>query len=225
MKIGIVGLGKMGGNIAKRLASKGYEVLAYDSSGATIKEAKTFRSLGEMASALGTCAIILSVPHTAVDDVLSKLSEKLGAGSTVIDAGNSYYKDTVKRSAVMKKRSIDFLDAGCSGGPSGALNGMSIMVGGEKKAFEKNEKLFKDLSVENGYAYFGPSGAGHFVKMVHNAIEYGMMQSIGEGFDLLANGPYAIDLKKASDVWQNGSVIRSYLMELSTRALEKDEML
>lgn len=225
MRIGIVGLGKMGSNMAKRLASKGHDILAYDASGAKIKEANAFRNLGEMVSALGAGTVILSVPHNAVDDVLSELAGRLVAGSTVIDTGNSFYKDTVRRSAELKKRGIDLIDAGCSGGPSGALNGMSIMVGGDKKAFEKSEGLFRDLSTESGYAYFGPSGAGHFVKMVHNAIEYGMMQSIGEGFDLLINGPYAVELKKASDVWQNGSVIRSYLMELSSRAFAKDEKL
>lgn len=222
MKTGIVGLGKMGGNMARRLASKGYDILAYDASGAAVKEAKPFKSLDGMVSALGTGTVILSVPHGAVDDVLSKLTGVLGKGSVVIDTGNSFYKDTVRRGAELKKHGIDFIDAGCSGGPSGALNGLSIMVGGDRKAFEKSEKLFRDLSTENGYAYFGPSGAGHFVKMVHNAIEYGMMQSIGEGFDLLANGPYQLDLKTISDVWQNGSVVRSYLMELSSRAFSND---
>jgi 6-phosphogluconate dehydrogenase len=126
----------------------------------------------------------------------------------------------------LKDRKISILDAGCSGGPSGALNGMSIMVGGDADAYKQVESLLKDLSVPDGLLYCGPAGSGHFVKMVHNAVEYGMMQSIAEGFDLMANGPYKdMDLARIAELWNHGSVVRGYLIELTARALKKEKRL
>ncbi len=230
-KIGIIGLGKMGSNMSRRLKKKGYAVSGFDVAKETIRNLskdgiKAFSDFEAFANSLeNPCTIILSVPHASVDKAIDVIIPFLGKGSIIIDAGNSYYKDSVRRYEELKRRNVDFLDAGCSGGPSGALNGLSIMIGGDKDAFRKSELLFKDLSAKDGYGHFGPSGSGHFVKMVHNAIEYGIMQAMGEGFDLLDNGPYKLDLKKVCDVWQNGSVVRSYLIELAGRALSKDPSL
>ncbi len=231
--IGIFGLGKMGKNIAMQMLGRGYNVIAYNRSEGPVKEvagkgAFPASSLSDMVSKLeGDKTVWLMLPAgEPTDKAVSDLSSLLGSGDIVIDGSNSRYTDSVRRSGILKEKGIKYLDAGCSGGPSGALSGMCIMVGGEKETYDKCMQLFKDLSVENGSAYMGAAGSGHFVKMVHNAIEYGMMQSIAEGADLLERGPYSgLDLAGIMSLWQNGSVVRSYLVELAGRALSKDPKL
>lgn len=231
--IGIFGLGKMGKNIALQMLKKGYAVVAYNRSEGPVKEvaergAIPSSSLKEMVSKLGKEKVVwLMLPAgEPTDNAVDQLASMLKKGDTVIDGSNSRYTDSIKHSGILEAKGIKYLDAGCSGGPSGALNGMCIMVGGEKATYDKYESLFKDLSVKNGYSYMGKAGSGHFVKMVHNAIEYGMMQSIVEGADLLVRGPYSdLELSKIMKLWQNGSVVRSYLVELAGRALEKDPKL
>jgi len=230
MKLGYIGLGKMGMGMTLRLLEKRYEVLAYarsEESRARAVEAGAggASSLGELVSGLKTPRLIwLMVPYKAVDDVLSEIISLLDKGDTVIDGGNSPYKETVRRAEDLKHKGINFMDVGVSGGPSGARNGASLMVGGDKNDFEKNENLFRDLSVENGYGYMGDHGAGHFVKMVHNGIEYGMMQAIGEGFAIMKKSDFNLDLTKVAEVYSHGTVIESSLINWLHKAyLEKGE--
>ncbi|MEK7851273.1 MAG: NAD(P)-binding domain-containing protein, partial [Deltaproteobacteria bacterium] len=184
MKLGYVGLGKMGFGMVERLLGKGHEVVAYNRHGDAIREiekkgAKGADNLKHLVSLLPALRTVwLMVPHQAVDDVINEITPHMGKGDVIIDGGNSSYKESIRRARELEAKGIDFLDAGVSGGPAGARNGACIMVGGKKEVFQRYEKLFRDLTVENGYRYMGPSGAGHFVKMVHNGIEYGMMQAI-----------------------------------------------
>jgi len=152
------------------------------------------------------------VPHQAVDAVLKELTPLLKKGDVVVDGGNSPYKESIRRARELEVKGINFLDAGVSGGPAGARNGACIMVGGNKEVFQKFESLFRDLSVPDGYGYMGRTGAGHFVKMVHNGIEYGMMQALAEGFAVMKASDFGLDLKKVADVYNHKSVIESRLM-------------
>lgn len=231
--IGVIGLGKMGKNIAIQMIKKGYPVVAHNRSPEPVEEvvalgAKKAESYSDMLEKLGHPAIVwVMLPAGEVtNNTIKELAGLMKKGDILIDGSNSEYTEALWQHQLLAEKGVSFLDAGCSGGPSGALNGMSIMVGGDEGVYKKMESLFRDLSVANGYAYMGPAGSGHFVKMVHNAIEYGMMQSIAEGMDLVANGPYKeLDLKAVSHVWNHGSVIRGYLMELTERALSKDARL
>ncbi len=232
-EIGIYGLGKMGKNIALQMLRKKYKVVAYNRSREPVNEvvragATGADSLADLVKRLKAPRIVwLMLPAGDVtNNAVNELSSLLKKGDILIDGSNSKYKFAVEQHKLLAENGIEFLDAGCSGGPSGALSGMSIMVGGTASTYKNLEPLFKDLSVKDGYAYMGAPGSGHFVKMVHNAIEYGMMQSIAEGMDLVANGPYKdLDLKNVSHVWNNGSVVRGYLMELTERALSKEKRL
>ncbi|MDE1824097.1 MAG: decarboxylating 6-phosphogluconate dehydrogenase [Candidatus Micrarchaeota archaeon] len=232
-EIGIIGLGKMGRNIALNLLKHNYRVVAHNRSKEPLEEvlksgaeeAASFSDFGTKLGRKRTVWIMLPAGDVT-DNAFRELADVLESGDIIIDGSNSMYKDSARRAAMMKEKGISVLDAGCSGGPSGALNGMSIMAGGERSAFDECEQLFKDLSVKNGYLYTGESGSGHFVKMIHNAIEYGMMESIAEGFELMHNGPYkGIDLAKTARLWNNGSVIRGYLIELTERGLGSDREL
>ncbi len=166
----------------------------------------------------------MSVPSgDPVDQTLNDLNTELDEGDIVIDAGNSDFRQTKRRYRELSQEGISLIDAGCSGGPGGVSEGLSIMIGGDRDAFEEVEEVFSTLSQENGYAWFGEPGSGHFVKMVHNSIEYGMMQCLGEGFELLHEGSYDdIDLEKASRVWSNGAVIESRLVKLVNNALARN---
>lgn len=231
--IGIVGLGKMGKNLCLQMLDKGYYVTAYNRSKEPLDEvaargAKRSSSLRDLVKNLEKPRMIW-VMLTAGDvtaNAIKELSDYCDKGDIIIDGSNSYYKESLNLYEQLKKKGIGYLDAGCSGGPSGALNGLSIMVGGEKPQFEKVETLFRDVSVKGGYFYTGKPGSGHFTKMVHNAIEYGMMQAIGEGLELIEEGPYKdTDIAKLCGLWNNGSVIRGYLMQLTERAISKDRHL
>lgn len=221
-EIGMVGLGKMGGNMAERLCEKGWRVVAYDRDHTQTERvarhgAASARDLEDLVRRLPRPrAVWLMVPAgDAVDDALfgaAGLIKYLSRGDTVIDGGNSFYEDTRRRAKKLKSLGIRFLDVGVSGGPGGARHGACLMIGGEQKDFQKYEHLFYDLALEGGYARLGAAGAGHFAKMVHNGIEYGMMQSLAEGFALLKKSPFKFDLKKTADVYNNGSVIESRLV-------------
>ena len=218
MKLGYIGLGKMGLNMVKLLLEKGYTVTAFDKNDSAVREiaqsgAESAISLQALSSSLDSPRLIwIMVPHSVVDFVLEELVPSLEKGDTVIDGGNSPYKESIKRAVDLEEKGIDFLDVGVSGGPSGVRSGSCIMVGGKRDIFNKYEKLFKDLSVENGYGYMGKSGAGHFVKMVHNGIEYGMMQAIAEGFAVMSASPFQLDLIKIAEVYNHRSVIESRLV-------------
>ncbi len=232
MKIGLVGLGKMGYNLALNFKSKGFEVVAFDvNKSAAEKISKegvtTAPALSDMALALsGRKVIWLMVPAGhVVDVVLNNLKNYLNADDIVIDGGNSHFKDTLARARDLEKMGVHLLDCGTSGGVNGALHGVCTMIGGKKEVFDYCEILFKSISVPNGYLYCGKTGSGHFTKMIHNGIEYGMMQAIAEGFEVLHRYDGEMDIAAVSKVWNNGSVVRSWLMELTQSALEKDKNL
>lgn len=218
MHILYIGLGKMGGNMVERLLEKGYIVTAYDadteararaaSNGVAVVD--SLEALMQTASATRT--IWIMVPHHVVDTVLDALAPHLTPGDTVIEAGNSPFRETVRRAAAHTARGVAFLDAGISGGPSGARDGACIMVGGDKAVYDRNVTLFKDLAAPRAYAHVGLSGAGHFVKMVHNGIEYGMMQAIAEGFDILRKSEFSINIPETAELYNHRSVIESRLV-------------
>ncbi len=229
MKIGFVGLGKMGGNMVARLLRDGHEVVAYNRSHHPIEKAVKIgaegaSSLADLVSKLPEKkAVWLMVPSgAAVDQNIAELSQHLKPGDIIIDGGNSKWTDSMKRAEDLIKKDIHFIDCGTSGGVWGLENGYCLMYGGHKRACDHLEPVFKTLAPENGYLYCGPSGSGHFVKMVHNGIEYGMMQAYAEGFEIMKASPFDIDLKAVSKVWQYGSVIRSWLLELAERAFDED---
>ena len=218
MKIGYIGLGKMGLGMVKLLLENGHEVVATDPNELARKEAEaagaeTVESLNEFEEKLtGEKFIWIMVPHNIVDNILSDLSVFLKPGDVVMDGGNSNYQETVRRGKKLQEKGLIFMDVGVSGGPSGARNGACMMIGGARDKFDKYEQLFKDLSIEGGYAYMGDTGAGHYVKMVHNGIEYGMMQAIGEGFEILKESRFDLDLQEVSRIYNTGSVIESRLV-------------
>jgi len=218
MKLGYVGLGKMGFNMVERLLEKGHEVVAYNRSEKPVKEiaekgAKPASSLQFLADTLSTPRLIwLMIPHQAVEGVIKELIQFLDKGDTIVDGGNSPYKESMRRARELQGEGIDFLDAGVSGGPGGARDGACIMIGGKKTVYKKFKNLFRDLSARKGYAYMGKSGAGHFVKMIHNGIEYGMMQAIAEGFAIMKASPFDLDLMKIAELYNHRSVIESRLV-------------
>lgn len=218
LKIAYIGLGKMGLNMVERMIEKGYEVSAFDVNEEARKKAGEagaliFDSIEKLVRQEESPRLVwVMVPHKFVDDVLEKVKPILQKGDTVIDGGNSPYKESIRRAKELRGSGVNFLDVGVSGGPSGARNGASLMVGGEKKDYEKYEELFKDLSVPEGYGHMGDHGAGHFVKMVHNGIEYGMMQAIAEGFAIMKKSPLNLNLTKIAEVYNKGTVIESRLI-------------
>lgn len=233
---GMIGLGKMGALAAENVLSKGIKVAVYDMNSEAVEQlsthgAKGCQSIQEVVDSLSFPRVIwLMVPAgDPVEQVLfgeNGLEGMLSAGDIVIDGGNSFYRDSVRRSLRLAEKGIRYLDSGSSGGQEGAKGGLCLMIGGEKEAFEQAAPLLKTLSEGMGeYLYVGPSGSGHFTKMVHNAIEYGMLQAMGEGFELLYNGPYDLELDKIAHLWTKGSIIRGYLMELTENALQKDNTL
>lgn len=229
-EIGIIGLGKMGGNTARRLIQREWQVIGFNKSDEPTKQLekeglKGMYSLQELTAELSKPRLVwLVLPAgKTIDNVIfgtDGLIYLLEKGDFIIDAGNSFYKDSITRYKKLKKLGVHFIDAGVSGGPTGALEGASIMVGGDKKVFEKLEPLFADLAVKNGYQFFDGAGAGHFVKMIHNGIEYGMMQALAEGFTILKKSKYKLDLVRIADVYNHGSVIESRLAAWLQSAFE-----
>ena len=229
MQIGLIGLGKMGYNLALNLRDHQHEVVAFDISRETIDKAAAegitpAYTIPEVAQKLtGRKAIWIMVPAgDAVDAVITELLPHLQPNDIIIDGGNSNFKQTIVRAEKLEAQQIHLLDCGTSGGLSGARNGACTMVGGAPDAFAHVEQIFKDISVENGYLYTGKSGSGHFVKMVHNGVENGMMQAIAEGFEVLHKSDFGLDYKEVARVWNHGSVVRSWLMELVENAFSKD---
>ncbi|NEM97121.1 phosphogluconate dehydrogenase (NAD(+)-dependent, decarboxylating) [Pontibacter burrus] len=229
MQIGLIGLGKMGYNLALNLRDHQHEVVAYDINPETLDQAategiKTAYTIPQVAEKLtGRKVIWIMVPAgDPVDAVIKQLLPNLAPNDIIIDGGNSNYKDSIVRAENLKVKQLYFLDCGTSGGLSGARNGACTMVGGDPAAFAYCEQIFKDISVENGYLYTGKPGSGHFVKMVHNGVEYGMMQAIAEGFEVLHKSDFGLDYKEVARVWNHGSVVRSWLMELVENAFNKD---
>jgi len=227
-KIGYVGLGKMGKNMVLRLLKKDWNIVAYNKSPESIKDveksgAEGAYSLNELVKKIESPRLIwLMVPHQAVDSVLRELVPLLSERDTIIDGGNSNFNETLRRSKELGEKNINFMDAGISGGPSGALNGACSMIGGEKSLFDKYENLFSDISAPSAYGYMGNTGAGHFVKMVHNGIEYGMMQAIGEGFEILKKSEFDLNLTEVSKIYNNQSVIESRLTKWLQSAYEQN---
>lgn len=229
MKIGFVGLGKMGGKMVERLLIQGHEVVVYNLTHKEIDEAVSkgavaADSLADLVAKLdGRKLVWLMVPAgKPVDQNIGELLTLLRPDDIIVDGGNSYWRDTVKRSESIKEKGIYYLDCGTSGGVWGLQNGYCLMYGGDKGACEFAEPIFKSLAPDNGYMRCGESGSGHMVKMVHNGIEYGMMQAYAEGFEIMKNSPYDVDLEKVSKVWMQGSVVRSWLLELIGNALDED---
>ncbi len=232
MQIGFIGLGKMGFNLVQNLVQHQHQVVAYDIDNQLITKIKAegatgVTSLAELARALNKPrAIWLMIPAGhLVDAVLTELKPLLDADDLVIDGGNSNYKDSIRRAEDLKTQGVHYLDCGTSGGTSGARNGACTMIGGEKAAFSRVEAVFKDISVENGYLHTGAVGSGHFVKMVHNGIEYGMMQAIAEGFEVFEKSGFDLDFQAIASLFNHGSVVRGWLMELTENAFSKDPKL
>ncbi|MDM8150587.1 phosphogluconate dehydrogenase (NAD(+)-dependent, decarboxylating) [Priestia megaterium] len=231
MKVGLVGLGKMGINLGQNLLDQRHGVVAFDVNSNAVEQMKEYgasgvSSLQELVQSLETPRVVwLMVPHTVVDSVISEVKPLLAEGDIVIEAGNSHYKESIRRYNELKENKIRFMDVGTSGGMEGARNGACYMIGGDREAWEIVEPIFRDTAVETGYLYAGEAGSGHFLKMVHNGIEYGMMAAIGEGFEVLEKSQFDYDYEKVARVWNNGSVIRSWLMELTENAFSKDAKL
>lgn len=225
--IGIVGLGKMGANLARQLLSKGWQVVGFNRSSEATKALEREGLLGaptvaELVNQLPHPRTIwLMVPHQAVDRVLDELLPLLAQGDTVIDGGNSPYQQSIERHRRAEQAGIQFLDVGVSGGPAGALSGACLMIGGEQSVYDRHETLFRTLAVPDGYGRVGGPGAGHFVKMVHNGIEYGMMQAVAEGFDVMKVAPFGLDLTQVADIYNHGSVIESRLIGWLKRGYEQ----
>jgi 6-phosphogluconate dehydrogenase len=224
MKLGMVGLGRMGGNMTERLRGDSHEVETY----ARTAPERTTGSLVELASAVDQPRVIwLMIPAgEPTEHAFHTLLPLLEDGDTLIDGGNSNFRDSQRRAAEAKEKGVFFLDVGVSGGIWGLTEGYCLMVGGEEECFRAVEPIMKSLAPDGGYAHVGPSGAGHFVKMVHNGIEYGLMQAYAEGFELL-NGmsDFDLDLRQLAALWQHGSVVRSWLLELLEAAFAEDPAL
>jgi 6-phosphogluconate dehydrogenase len=234
MKLAMIGLGKMGMNMARRLLLGNHEIIAYDLSKEAVEEIAAEGATG--VSSLQQVVKMLSGPRIvwimlpagkAVEDTIGRLKELLSLEDVVIDGGNTYYKDDLRRYQTLKEAGIRYMDVGVSGGVWGLKIGYCMMMGGDKDVFEYLEPIFQTLAPQDGYLYCGKTGAGHFVKMVHNGIEYALMQAYGEGFEILDASEFAdeFDYAKIAHMWNQGSVIRSWLLELAADAFSKSEEL
>ncbi|CAK8582866.1 phosphogluconate dehydrogenase (NAD(+)-dependent, decarboxylating) [Priestia megaterium] len=233
MKIGLIGLGKMGYNLSLNLMDNHHEVVAYDVNKEAVEKLANEGATG----AFTVEELVNELPHSpkvvwimvpageVTENVITELKELLSEGDIIIDGGNSNYKESVRRAQDLQEKGIYFFDVGTSGGMEGARNGACTMIGGNAEVFRTIEPVFNDICVENGFMYAGKSGSGHFLKMVHNGVEYGMMQSIAEGFEVLEKSQFDFDYEAVARVWNNGSVVRSWLMELTENAFSKDPKL
>lgn len=235
MDLAMIGLGKMGMNMATRLVRGGHRVVGYARTRTTVEEAERLgiegaHSLEEAVGRLNSPRIawVMVPAGKATDDTISHLSSLLRKGDIVIDGGNSNYKDDARHAALLEAKGIEFVDCGTSGGIWGISEGYSLMIGGKPEVAEKMRPIFETLApaADKGWGVVGPHGAGHFVKMVHNGIEYGMMQAFAEGFSILkAKKEFGLDLAQVSHIWQHGSVVRSWLLDLAANALDEDAQL
>ncbi len=229
MKIGLIGLGKMGSNMLKRLRKDNHEIVAFDLNKDLVKKAKEDGGIGadsieDLVSKLEKPRNVwVMVPHgKPTDETINKLLELLDKDDLIVDGGNSHYTESIKNSEKCNKKGIHFVDAGVSGGIWGLKIGYNLMVGGPDKAVKRVEPVLISLAPENGYAHVGKSGAGHFVKMIHNALEYVMLQGIGEAFECMHRSDFDIDLKQVADLWNHGAVVRSWLLELAVDAFKEE---
>ena len=230
MKLGMIGLGKMGGNMTERLMKGGHEVVVFDRSPEVIARYAGLGSTGaadaaDVVAKLDTPRVVwIMVPAgKPVDDTIAALIPGMSKGDVIIDGGNSNFHDTMRRAAALHEKGIELVDSGTSGGIWGLANGYCLMIGGSDEAFSLCEPIFKTLAPEDGYAHMGASGSGHYVKMIHNGVEYGMLQAYAEGYEILhASKDFDLDLKKIASVWNHGSVVRSWINELAEAAFDKD---
>jgi 6-phosphogluconate dehydrogenase len=230
MRLAMIGLGRMGGNMSERLIKGGHEVVVYDRTPEVVQRyvsqgAIGVTNLSEITTKLKSSRIVwIMVPAgKLVDDMIASLLPGLGKGDVIIDGGNSNYHDSMRRAADLQRKGIHFVDSGTSGGIWGLANGYCLMIGASQEAFTLCEPIFKTLAPSDGYAHMGPPGSGHYVKMIHNGIEYGMLQAYAEGYEILhASRDFKLDLHKIAAVWNHGSVVRSWLNELAEKAFEKD---
>ncbi len=235
MELGMIGLGKMGANMVTRLAKGGHRVIAYARTPSKVESAVSEGAVGSssLADLVGKLAaprvVWVMVPAgDATDETIARLAELLDVGDIIIDGGNSNYKDTIRHAEWLRERNLHFVDVGTSGGIWGLTEGYSMMIGGESAIVEQLTPIFATLAPgpDKGWGHVGPHGSGHFVKMVHNGIEYGMMQAYAEGMDLLRRkSEFALDLHQVSTIWQHGSVVRSWLLDLIERALDENPTL
>jgi len=233
MDIAMIGLGKMGANMATRILRGGHRVVAYDINESAIQAAEEARAegartLSEVAEKLKPPrSIWVMVPSGQITEVtIQALSDQLSPGDTVIDGGNSNYKDSMRRAEELKEKGLHFIDVGTSGGVWGLAEGYSMMVGGDKDIVDAHRPILETLAPgpDKGWGHVGPPGSGHFVKMIHNGIEYGLMQAYAEGFDIMkAKGEFGLDLHQIAEIWRYGSVVRSWLLDLTSAALAEDE--
>jgi len=232
MDLGFIGLGKMGMNMVTRLRRDQHRVVVFDRSQDLVKQAEGqgcvgAASLADLVGKLGAPrAVWIMVPSGApTEETVQAVAALLQPGDTIVDGGNTRFHDDVRRAAELKKRGITYLDAGTSGGIWGLKVGYCLMVGGEEAAVKRLAPVFTTLAPENGWARMGDVGAGHYVKMVHNGIEYSMMQGYAEGFELMSKSEYKLDLAQIADLWMHGSVVRSWLLELAAGSLKEDQKL
>jgi 6-phosphogluconate dehydrogenase len=230
MRLAMIGLGRMGGNMSERLMKGGHEVVVFDRGAEAIRKYVSLGATGasdlrEVTSKLKSPRVVwIMVPAgKAVDDTIASLVPGLAKGDVIIDGGNSNYRETMGRARMLETEGIEFVDSGTSGGIWGLANGYCLMIGASPKAFKLCEPIFKTLAPKDGYAHVGPPGAGHYVKMVHNGIEYGALQAYAEGYEILhAAKNFKLDLHQIAALWNHGSVVRSWLNELAEEALGKD---
>lgn len=231
MKIGLVGLGKMGKNLAINMMRNDIDVVGFDQNlESTEFEEQTpliVESIESLVDSLPSPKIVwVMVPSGEITKtVIASLSDLLSQGDIIIDGGNSFFKDSIENSEFLQDKGIYFFDCGTSGGMEGALNGGNFMIGGNAEMFSVIEPVFQATAQEGGYLYTGAVGSGHYLKMIHNGIEYGMMQAIGEGFEILDKSRYDYDKEKVADLWNNGSVIRSWLMQLTAQSFKENPSL
>ncbi len=235
MELGMIGLGRMGGNMARRLVTGGHRVVTFDRDPNAVTASHGFG--GEGASSLEDVVSRLTPPRAlwimvpagqATEDIISALAQLLNPGDAILDGGNANYKDSMRRAEKLSVQGIDFIDVGTSGGIWGLTEGFSLMVGGNEVAVTRLEPIFRTLApaLDKGYSRVGPSGAGHFTKMVHNGVEYGLMQAYAEGFELMAaKEEFDLDLPTIAETWRYGSVVRSWLLDLAADALKEDPAL
>ncbi len=233
MELAMIGLGKMGGNMVQRLLRGGHRVVAYARTAETVHAAEAFGAVGahsvdEVVAGLRPPRIVwMMLPSGDVTEaMIGTLLGKLAKGDVIVDGGNSNYKDSVRRAGLITARGLDFVDVGTSGGIWGLAEGYSMMIGGEKAVVDRLRPIFETLApaADAGWGHVGPHGSGHFVKMVHNGIEYGMMQAYAEGFEVLkTKSEFGLDLHQVSTIWQRGSVVRSWLLDLTADALSKGQ--
>ncbi len=220
MQLGMVGLGRMGANMAERLRRGGHEVIGYDRNPAV----SDVGSLSELVDRLAAprSAWVMVPAGDPTEQTIQELAGLLQAGDLIVDGGNSNFRDSMRRGAELEKRGLLFVDAGTSGGIWGLEVGYCLMVGGSEEGFRRIEPALKTLAPEDGFAHVGPVGAGHFTKMIHNGIEYAMLQAYAEGFEILEASQFDLDLHRIASLWNHGSVVRSWLLELAERAFARD---